>query len=316
MRSCSPRHAPEDVEHFVFIRQNVPRAAGWTRLSGSGRGALSRSLAAHIGGAGAVVVVVILATLSAFARQDRPLLSTVGSVAGTCHLDQDPFEFATLSDTSPAVPCDQPHQTETAFQLQVGGPLARRATRPNPELLEAAYSAACNDYGRIRSFLGARSPDVYWGVEIIARFPTLEEWANGVRTLDCAVYNNTPTGPSLTEDLAGILTRRDSAAFRLCRLGSALVTCNRPHDAEATSPNVVLAAGGWPGSEVEAAEAVHDCLAVVDAYLDAPLGSRPGLRIEPSALSEAQWTSGDRSVNCWIGVAGPPVVGTARGGLH
>lgn len=285
-------------------------------MSGSGSGKSLRRLAAHTGGAGAVVVVVILATSSAFARPDRPVLSTVRSVAGTCHLDQDPFEFATLSDTSPAVPCDETHQTETAFQLRMGGPLARRATRPNPELLEATYAAACDDYGRIRSFLGARSPDVYWGVQIIARFPTVQEWADGVRTVDCAVYNNTPTGPSLTQDLAGILTRRDSAAFRLCRLGSASVTCDQPHDAEATSPNVVLAAGNWPGPGVEAAEAVHGCLAVVDAYLDAPLGSRPGLTIEPSPLSEAQWTSGDRSVNCWIGSSGPPVTGTVRGGLR
>lgn len=278
----------------------------------------ARSWAKHAAGATAVVAAVALATSSAFARNQPPpsALSTIGSVAGTCHRDPDPQEFVTLSDTSPAVPCDSPHQTETAFQLTLMGELARQPSRPNPELLTPTYANECTNYYRIRHFLGARGPDVYWGLNTIARFPTPEEWAHGARVMDCDLYRLTKNGPSLNVELAGILARKDSAAFRLCRLGSMRVTCDQPHDAEATSPNVILPAGRWPGAASEAAEGGRACIPVVDAYLQGSIESMPGLAISATPLTAAQWASGDRSVDCWISMSGPPRTGTVRGGLR
>lgn len=272
----------------------------------------------HLVGVGAVLLAVTLAVSSAFAGQAPSVLATVDSRAGTCHLDLDPAELtATLSDTAPAVPCDQPHQTETPFQLVMGGPLAQQPSRPNPELLDVTYAQKCIEYDRIRRFLGARPSDVYWGVSAYAKFPTRAEWAAGVRTLVCDLASDTggPAGPGLARSLAGILRVRDSATFRLCRLGSALLTCDRPHTAEATSPNVILPPGAWPGAAAEAAAARRACLPVVAAYLAMPISSRPGLSVQPTGLTEQAWVSGDRSVSCWIASAGAFTTGTVRGGL-
>jgi hypothetical protein len=256
-----------------------------------------------------------VATASAYAHQQPSVLPTAKSVAGICHADQDPAEFATLSDTSPAVPCNGPHQTETAFQLPLTGALARQSSRPNPELLDATYAQKCTDYVRIRKFLGARAPDVYWGLDALARFPTAPEWSAGTRLLVCDLYDDTVAGPRLTEDLAGVLTRRNSAAFRQCRLGPTIVTCDQVHNEEATSPNAILPAGPWPGPAAEAAQAVHACTPIVDAYLAGSISSRPGLSIAPSPLTPQQWRSGARSVNCWIATPAPST-GTVRGGLR
>jgi hypothetical protein len=273
----------------------------------------------HLLGVTAVVLAAGLATASAYAHQPPSVLPTVASVAGTCHLALDPFELsATLSDTAPAVPCDSPHQTQTDFQLPLTGSLAAQTSRPNPELLNVTYAESCASYDRIRRFLGARPPDVYWGVSAYAKFPTRAEWASGVRTLVCDLSSDTatPAGPQLTQSLAGILRRQDSAAFRLCRLGSTLLTCNRLHDAEATSPNVILLAGPWPGAAAVAAEATKACGPVAAAYLTMPIGARPGLSLEPTSVSEQSWARGMRSVSCWIGSAGAPTTGTLRGGLR
>lgn len=272
----------------------------------------------HVVGAVVVVGAVTLATSSGFAHGQPPasVVGTSESVAGTCHQDPDPQEFVTLSDTSPAVSCTSPHQTETAFQVTLSGELAAQRSRPNPELLTPTYASACRNYYRIRRFLGAKAPDVYWGLDVIARFPSPKEWAGGIRVMDCDLYAESVSGPTLSVELAGVLSRQDSAAFRLCRRGSERVNCAQPHDAEATSPNVILPAGPWPGAAMEAAEAVRACGPIVDAYLLGSVRSRLDLSIDPTPLTAGQWARGDRSVDCWISVSGSPVTGTVRGGLR
>jgi hypothetical protein len=104
--------------------------------------------------------------------------------------------------------------------------------------------------------------------------------------------------------------------FRLCRTNRTEVTCDRPHTTEATSPDVILPAGPFPGAVAGTSQAVMACRPVVEAYLQAPLASRPDLAILVDGPQERAWADGNRSVNCSIAYAdGRTTTTTLRGGL-
>ncbi len=275
--------------------------------------AVGRSLA----GVGLAVLAVVVGASMSFAR---PVPTPVPDQrSGTCHLAEDPNELIAIpSDSAPALPCTEPHQTETMWVTKVTGELASSKSRPNGELLNQRLSGRCYDYGRERAYLGAGPSDVTWGILSWARYPTAAAWARGDRTLVCqgSATIKGASGPTIDYRLAGIMSTTRSARFRMCRAPAGLVTCDLPHTAEAASPNVILS-GPWPGQTTGAKAAEDACRPVVDTYLGQAISSRPELVSKPAPTSERQWAAGDRSVNCWIGTAnGRLVIGTVRGGLR
>lgn len=264
------------------------------------------------------LVVAVVASL-ANSAPSRAAMATAKSGPGTCHVLADPDElFATISDTGPAVPCSQPHQTETLWVSQVTGPLAAAKRRPDPELLHAMLDRTCNDYWRVRAYLGADAYDNHWGVTMVLKVPTPAEWAKGDRTMRCdAAGMSGLDGPQLTDTLRGILSRKDSAAFRRCVLPKEVVDCDGPHSEEAMSPNVILPAGPWPGRTAVDAMARSACKPVAADYLGAPIATRPDLVITVIAPTQQQWEAGERSADCLLAMAnGDLTTGTLRGGLR
>jgi hypothetical protein len=56
---------------------------------------------------------------------------------------------------------------------------------------------------------------------------------------------------------------------------------------------------------------------VVDAYLEAPLATRPDLTVATDGLDEASWNRGERSANCYlVHRDGRTTRTTLRGGLR
>lgn len=270
---------------------------------------------------GAVLVVVAggAGTAMAVARTPEPGPAAPQLLPGTCRLAQDPSELLVIpSDSSPAVPCTQHHQTEVMWTTIVTGPVAAVRVRPNGELLNATYGAACYDYAKDRAYLGAGPQDVTWGLAVWAKFPTAAAWARGDRTLVCEASTATdgPYGPTIDYPIAGVMSTVRSARFRLCRGPGGPVTCERPHNAEAVSPNVVLS-GPWPGVADATRMAQQACQPVVDAYLGHPIGERPDLAVAPDPVSQATWAQSGPSLDCWISFAdGRSETGSVRGGLR
>ena len=235
---------------------------------------------------------------------------------GTCHLAQDPNElYAISSDTAPPVPCDRPHQTETMYLSKVTGILAASRIRPNGELLNKLAGNLCPNYLRERSYVGAGPSDVTYGIYVWSRFPTAAAWAQGDRTVACqgSTRPDGPDGPTTDFLLQGVMRGPHSALFRLCRTNTSKFTCDLAHTGEDTSPNVVLAAGPYPGAVAEERAARAACTPVVDAYLGRPVASRPDLALTPDPISAAAWNAGNRSTECWLdNASGALTTGTVR----
>lgn len=274
-------------------------------------------------GAGGVVVcgVVVLALAwSAYGSPSPLAMPTRASVPGTCHVAEDPTELtATASDTAPAVPCSQPHQTETLWTGPLTGRLAAEERRPNPELINAMLGRTCDDFGRVQAYVGADAHDAQWGIIVGLKVPTPEEWAGGDRTFRCDARPPAPGfgAPVSVGTLRDVLRRKDSAMFRLCESRGVAVTCDHPHDREAVIPSVALDGQGWPGDQAVRTAAVAACGPIVEEYVGGPLASRPELAVTADAPDRNGWDAGRRSAACWVGgSATSPVTGTLRAGLR
>lgn len=277
------------------------------------------AVARWLGGAVLVVAAGGAGTAMAVARTPGPAPAAPPARPGTCRLAQDPSELVVIpSDASPAVPCTQSHQTEVMWTTTVSGAVASSPVRPNGELLNATFGAACYDYDRDRAYLGAGPQDVTWGLAVWAKFPTAAAWAHGNRTLVCegSTATDGPSGPTIDYPIAGVMSTARSARFRLCRGPGGRVACDRPHNAEAVGPDALLT-GPWPGAAAATTMAQHACEPVVDAYLGQPISRRPDLTVVPDPVSQAAWSPAGSSVACWIGFAdGRSQTGSVRGGLR
>jgi len=276
----------------------------------------------HLAGLVVGAAVVLGAVSLAYGPASPPALPTAASTPGTCHHSDDWLElWWTASDTGPAVPCTQPHQTETMWLGKIDGPLASAHRRPNPELLTRTLSSRCDDFVQVRTYLGADTPDVHWGVNMLVRVPTPEEWSRGVRVFRCEGLPVTSTHdqPVLSESLQGILRRTDSARFRLCRSGGRTVSCDQPHESEAMNPWATLTGTSWPGDLTNPATARmvrSACGLVADRYLGMPLASRPDLVVTADLPTRQQWAGGGRA-QCWLtNASNAPTTGTVRGDLQ
>jgi len=307
--------------------QQVPRRRGDHTDSGPFEDATgSRSLLRTAGGLFALLLAVGVGGLTAFASQAPAGVPLSAQRPGSCHLAIDPDELVAIpSDSTPPVPCTQPHQTETMWVDRVTGPLAAATARPNGQLLNQTLGGQCFDYRRVRTYVGAGPSDVVAGIASHVRFPTVAAWAAGDRTLVCqaSVQGDPTAGPTTTVTLAGILRRAGSAPFRLCSRPGSQVTCAQPHTTEATSPDIVLPAGPWPGRVPALARATRACRPLVEAYLGAKLRARPELVVLTDGPSEAAWAQGNRSANCsidrllWMSRSAEALlVGLSRGAEH
>ena len=270
-----------------------------------------------LGGTALVVVAAAAAASMAFAH--TPQTIATDQRPGTCHLAEDPNELVVIpSDSSPAVPCDAPHQTETMWTTTLTGRVAASRVRPNGELLNATFGGVCSDYLRIRRYLGAGPSDVTWGLATWNRFPTAAAWARGDRTLACqgSTTTDSPSGPTIDYPLFDVMASPRSTRFRLCRGAGGRLTCDQSHTAEATSPNILLT-GPWPGAVAEAKAAAQACRPVVSAYLGEPVEARPDLVIVPDPVGQGAWNPAGQPVDCWLGFAdGRSATGSLRGGLR
>ena len=268
----------------------------------------------------ALTAVVAAGALTAFTGQAPTGVPVSEQPVGTCHLALDPYELVAIpSDSTPAVPCTQPHQTETMWIDPLTGPLAAADPRPNGQLLNQQAGGQCYDYDRIRAYVGAGPSDVTWGIGVWARFPTAQQWADGSRALTCqgSARTDTPVGPTVSFPLAGVMSTRESVRFRLCRRPNREVTCDQPHQSEATSPSIVLPQGPWQGDTVMLQRATAACRPVVETYLQAPLTSRPDLVVLTDGPREPAWAQGNRSANCSIAYTdGRLTTTTLRGALR
>jgi hypothetical protein len=277
----------------------------------------------HLAGLVVGAAVVLGAASLAYGSASPPALPTAASPPGTCHVAGDWLElWWTPSDTGPAVPCTQPHQTETMWLGKIDGPIAGAHRRPNPELLNKTLSSRCDDFVRVRNYLGADTPDAHWGVNMLVRVPTPAEWSHGERTFRCEALPaaSSHDQPVISQPLQGVLQRTDSARFRLCRSGDSTVTCDQPHDSEAMNPWATLTGTSWPGDLPNPAmqRMVRSaCGPVADRYLGAPLSSRPDLIVTADVPARQQWEGGGRGTQCWLrNASGVLTTGTVRGDLQ
>ncbi|MEZ0165577.1 septum formation family protein [Kineococcus sp. LSe6-4] len=217
---------------------------------------------------------------------------------GTCKDKTTAEEMTGLSDSSPAVPCTTPHTLETyAFGTLTGEVSRLGPDRPEPEVLGSGTSCPLEP---LRPYPGAGELDSQWGVSVFVKHPTRSEWRRGVRTVLCDLVVEAPpaTVPRLDVPLRGIMAHPDSARVRLCADGEALLTCERPHDAERAG-------------DVDPGVADADRRAACEDNGRAYTGTAPG-------AGGAGWRAqvrGEGRTQCWLVTDGAPRTGTLRAGL-
>lgn len=248
----------------------------------------------------------------------------VGSFAttwdiGSCHqLDQpvqtDPMM---LSDTSPAVPCDTSHQSETYAVVPITGPVAQPEQRPSPLWLKHALAAACS-WTALGSYIGATDVDIFRDIVPQQFLPSDDEWRAGVRRVRCdALVGPRTTGSvaSVSGSLKQILRTAAGARFRVCSFGDVELTCDQPHNWELVYPFVKFTAQELKASrKAKVAKVAQACRDQVATYLGAPLAARPELSLYPEPPPGDGPHAGSVSGFCWIGLKsqGKLVTGTLR----
>jgi hypothetical protein len=155
---------------------------------------------------------------------------------GSCHRLDQPEEVDPVfpSDTSPAVPCDTPHESETYAVVPLTGAVAKQAHRPSPLWLERALTGACS-WNAMTGYLGAKPLDALQDVGILQILPSEPEWERGVRQIRCDVLLGPRTSASVASasvPLHEILAGPAGDRFRVCRTGYQQVGCDQPHEAE------------------------------------------------------------------------------------
>ena len=157
---------------------------------------------------------------------------TVGSCHRLGQLEQtDPLY---PSDTSPAVPCDSPHESETYAVVPITGRPAAYPQRPNPVWLEHTLAGACT-WNAMSSYIGARQIDALQNLSVLQVLPSEPEWERGVRKIRCDVLigpRSSANIASISAPLRGILAKPAGDQYRVCRAYGQQVGCNQPHDGE------------------------------------------------------------------------------------
>lgn len=236
---------------------------------------------------------------------------------GSCHRLDQPVETDPMfaSDTSPAVPCTGPHESETFADVPITGAVARSARRPSPLWLESALSGACS-WQRMADYLGDQTPDITQDISVLQIIPSVPEWNAGVREVRCdALIGPRTTAPvaSISQSLRGIVGGPAAVRFRVCRLAYDRVPCNGLHNAELVYPYVPFTDAQLARDHAFKLDRVlAACEAEVAAYIGAPLSRRPDLILQPELPGDYPYAD-SRAGRCWVAPAsGLPVTGSVR----
>ncbi len=236
---------------------------------------------------------------------------------GSCHrLDQlIETDLMYASDTSPPVPCNTPHQSETYADVPITGAVARQAQRPSPLWLQAALTGACS-WSKMADYLGDQAPDITRDIVVLQIVPSVPEWRAGVRRVRCDTLIGPRTTQSLatiSEPLRNVIALTPAAQFRVCRLGYTEVPCNGLHTAELVYPYVKFTAAELARDRTYKLEKVTNaCRGEVAAYIGVPLSRRPDLVLQPEAPGDYPHRDGVAGY-CWVAqVNGVPVTGSLR----
>ncbi len=236
---------------------------------------------------------------------------------GSCHRLDQPVETDPMfaSDTSPAVPCTSPHQSETFADAPITGAVARPAQRPSPLWLESALTGACS-WQRMGDYLGDQAPDITQDVVVLQIVPSVDEWKAGVREVRCDALIGPRTSASvatISQSLRGIVRTPAAARFRVCRLGDDHVPCDGLHNTELVYPYIPFTDAQLAADYgTKLARMTAACKAEVAAYVGAPLARRPDLVLRPELPGDYPDTD-SRAGRCWVAPAsGMSVTGSVR----
>ena len=243
-------------------------------------------------------------------------------VTGSCHrLDQlEETDPVFPSDTSPPVPCDTSHESETYAVIPLTGQVAEQPRRPSPLWLERALNGACS-WSALTAYLGAGPLDALRDVGVLQILPSEPEWERGVRLIRCDVLLGPRTSAgvaSVSRPLRSILAGPDGDRFRVCRAAGQEVGCDQPHDAELINAWIKftpaqLAAGT---TRQQARKVLTFCQGYVGQYLGA--SPSKGSNIVLSAgLPQDPPNPGKRVGQCWLADAkGRAWTGSLRSGVR
>lgn len=238
---------------------------------------------------------------------------------GSCHrLDQlEETDPVFLSDTSPAVPCTAPHESETFAVLPLTGPAAAAKERPSPEILQRDLQGVCS-WAAMGDWLGEQKPDIIRDISVQQYVPSVTEWRAGVREVRCDALigpRDTLHIASISRSLKGIVATSAGARFRVCRFGFVEVTCDRLHEDELAYPYIPFTDAELKANDRKAMLAKVDkaCGPIVTAYLGEPVAKLHGYTFTPQ-LPADQIAPDSRVGHCWISTAGTAhlVTGSVR----
>lgn len=250
-------------------------------------------------------VSAVIAFATACGNTPDTALPTYQAAVGTCYVRETAEEMLSLSNVSPWVNCDYPHQLEVYGFGTLPEDVITQPDRPSNALEHLPAADVCPWMG-IREYLGAREFDYQYGISVWPKYPTQKEWAGGLRTVVCSLGVQDPARPDSRPEFSGslhnIMEYRSSAAIRLCRLGETTTTCDMPHDAEMTG--AVSIPQGGAQARLDAAYAA--CEPVIAQYTAGE--ESDDFVVKPSLT--------DESADCWYGPLTGTVTGTARGELQ
>ena len=262
--------------------------------------------------AAALTAVLVTSGCSAAAWQNVGMgigdFTTTWTI-GSCHrLDQlaetDPM-FP--SDTSPAVPCDSSHESETYAVVPITGAVAAQPKRPSPLWLQRATKGACS-WTSMVAYLGGRPIDALRNISILQIAPSEPEWVRGVRTLRCDVLlgpRSTAGVASVAVPLHDVLAAPAGDQFRVCRVYDQEVGCDQPHDAELVNAWTKIPVG-QPTKNTKSQETATlraFCAPKALQYLGVPLADRPHLAVIPGLPQQKPTAHSTVLGQCWLGDA-------------
>jgi len=243
---------------------------------------------------------------------------------GSCHrLDQlEQTDPMFPSDTSPAVPCDSPHESETYAVVPITGAVAAQRERPSPLWLQQALKDACG-WDAMVGYLGGQPVDALRNVGILQIAPSEPEWARGVRTVRCDVLigpRDSAGVASVARPLHEILAASAGDRFRVCRVDGQETGCDQPHDAELINVWMKFHVGK-PTKSTKAqqtATLLAFCRPSAVRYLGVPLAARPKVSIIPGLPQQAPSPNSTVLGQCWLGDTshGRLWVGSLRSGVR
>ncbi|GAA4668681.1 MULTISPECIES: septum formation family protein [Amycolatopsis] len=229
---------------------------------------------------------------------------------GSCHELDEAVEtsWAFLTDTKPSVRCDAEHTTETYQVVELTGELAAAKERPSPVLLQKEGPPLCQG-DALNAYVGADDRDAVRDLTTVTFFPTSEEWNAGERRMRCDVMS-VPRGQlspvAVSFPFKDAMKTKEGSRFRTCRLDANEVTCAVPHNRELVNPWLLFGTDQIEkGRDFMVGVAQRLCGPEAEAYLGAPLKSRPDLTVVVEVPGDPSIRQDSRVGRCWLAPSDP-----------